>query len=56
MLKLVDRQKVLIEKEGKSLDRLALVGGFGDSDFLYSSLKKWCEINGGIDAICPEFP
>jgi len=36
--------------------RLALIGGFGDSDYLYSKMKSWCALNGDIQLLCPEHP
>ncbi|KAF2163638.1 hypothetical protein M409DRAFT_25826 [Zasmidium cellare ATCC 36951] len=53
---LVEQQRDMIRAQGKRLDRLVLVGGFGDSPYLYQRLKDWCQRNGGISAYCPEHP
>lgn len=37
------------------LQRVVLVGGFGDSNYLFSRLKSWCE-GFKIRAFCPEHP
>lgn len=36
--------------------RLVLVGGFGESTYLYARLRDWCRANGGIQPFCPEYP
>lgn len=33
--------------------RLVLVGGFGDSEYLFTKLKEWCAANGKVRAYCP---
>lgn len=33
-----------------------LIGGFGDSDYLYSILKTWCAMSGDIQLLCPDNP
>ena len=34
---------------------MILVGGFGDSPYLYSVLRQWCQLNGQISLICPDY-
>ncbi|GIZ48282.1 hypothetical protein CKM354_001135000 [Cercospora kikuchii] len=55
IVRLVEAQKRDIEKNGQKLDRIVLVGGFGDSNYLFSRLKSWCE-GFKIRAFCPEHP
>ncbi|PPJ53004.1 hypothetical protein CBER1_11214 [Cercospora berteroae] len=55
VIKLVEAQKRDIEKNEQKLDRVVLVGGFGDSNYLFSRLKSWCE-GFKIRAFCPEHP
>nr|OQO22529.1 hypothetical protein B0A51_09680 [Rachicladosporium sp. CCFEE 5018] len=55
VIALVVQQNETIKTAGKKLDRLVLVGGFGESAYLYSRLKKWCQTR-GIQAYCPEYP
>ncbi|KAE9368265.1 actin-like ATPase domain-containing protein [Stipitochalara longipes BDJ] len=55
VIKLVSQQAEVGEKmSGRKLDRLILVGGFGDSDYLHSKLKTWCLSHGNIQLTCPE--
>lgn len=35
---------------------IVLVGGFGDSNFLFGEIEKWCQLNGDISLICPPKP
>ncbi|KAK4892651.1 hypothetical protein LTR27_008927 [Elasticomyces elasticus] len=56
ILRLVTEQRHAIQKESHDIDRLVLIGGFGDSDYLYSRLKSWCSLNGEIQLLCPEHP
>ncbi|KAH8817272.1 hypothetical protein F5884DRAFT_246530 [Xylogone sp. PMI_703] len=52
---LLEDQVTQIKKLGKKIDTIILVGGFGDSDYLYGQLKRWCQANGGIKLINPAF-
>ncbi|KAF7191493.1 Heat shock protein SSA4 [Pseudocercospora fuligena] len=56
VLNLIAKQKGSIEEGGKKLDRIALVGGFGDSSYLHSRVKDWALRNGNIDVVCPAHP
>ncbi|KAK3070302.1 hypothetical protein LTR53_010703 [Teratosphaeriaceae sp. CCFEE 6253] len=56
ILRLVAEQRTAIQREGHDIDRLVLIGGFGDSDYLYSRVKTWCQTNGDIQLLCPEHP
>ncbi|KAH8762343.1 Hsp70 family protein-like protein [Hyaloscypha finlandica] len=38
------------------IDRIILVGGFGESPYLFKELGKWCRRNGGITLMCPDHP
>ncbi|RFU34080.1 hypothetical protein B7463_g2225, partial [Scytalidium lignicola] len=39
-----------------TIDRIILVGGFGESSYLNQALTDWCRGNGGITLLCPEHP
>jgi len=51
---LVQKQKSMIEANGKTLNRLVLVGGFGESDYLFAKLSAWCGTETRVT--CPEYP
>ncbi|TAQ85429.1 hypothetical protein B7494_g6250 [Chlorociboria aeruginascens] len=54
---LVDQQvKEAKTKKGAKIDRIILVGGFGESAYLNQKLGQWCLENGKITLICPEHP
>ncbi|KAH6672241.1 Hsp70 family protein-like protein [Halenospora varia] len=44
------------EKQDAVIDRIILVGGFGESPYLNKVLAKWCQDNGQITLVCPEHP
>lgn len=51
--------RVLAEGSGNTHDRtqnLILVGGFGDSQYLWKGIKAFCEENGNIYPIIPMQP
>lgn len=56
IIRLVSDQKHQAEQANRSLDRIILIGGFGDSDFLHNQLKQWCMVNGGIKLLVPDHP
>jgi molecular chaperone DnaK (HSP70) len=57
IIKLVGQQATSAKgKTGKAIDRVILVGGFGDSPYLNQVLRKWCQANGNIRLMCPEHP
>lgn len=39
-----------------TIQRIILVGGFGESPYLYKALAKWCKVNGNIKLMRPEHP
>ena len=39
-----------------NIQRIILVGGFGESPYLNKALAKWCNANGGMKLMCPEQP
>ncbi|KAK5120261.1 hypothetical protein LTR85_006467 [Meristemomyces frigidus] len=53
---LVSDQSLELQKQWRALDRVLLVGGFGDSEYLHKKLSEWCEQNGISQAECPENP
>ncbi|KAG4415113.1 hypothetical protein IFR04_011750 [Cadophora malorum] len=57
VLNLVEQQ-VIETKENQNavIDRIVLVGGFGESPYLNKVLKEWCSQHGGITLMCPEHP
>ncbi|KFZ02938.1 hypothetical protein V502_11372 [Pseudogymnoascus sp. VKM F-4520 (FW-2644)] len=44
------------KKQNVTIDRIILVGGFGESSYLNQALEDWCRKNGGITLLCPEHP
>ncbi|KAF2102746.1 actin-like ATPase domain-containing protein [Rhizodiscina lignyota] len=44
-----------IEK-GKSINKIILVGGFGDSRYLLDAVREWGRLNGNFEIICPVYP
>lgn len=42
--------------KANSIQRMILVGGFGDSPYLFNKLQHWCKMNGNIHLVCPEHP
>ncbi|KAL3421237.1 hsp70 protein [Phlyctema vagabunda] len=51
-------QQVKEARRGKSaaIDRIILVGGFGESPYLNKTLTEWCKVNGNIQLMRPEHP
>src|SRR4051794_12317096 len=39
-----------------TIQRIILVGGFGESPYLYKTLAEWCRVNGNIKLMRPEHP
>jgi hypothetical protein len=39
-----------------NLQRIILIGGFGESSYLNKALADWCGKNGGITLLCPLHP
>jgi tRNA A37 threonylcarbamoyltransferase TsaD len=39
-----------------TIQRIILVGGFGESAYLNKVLAEWCQENGNIALMCPEHP
>ncbi|KAK3670596.1 hypothetical protein LTR78_009564 [Recurvomyces mirabilis] len=56
ILSLVMSQKKELQYQGRAINRIILIGGFGDSEYLFSKLKSWCDRNGSIQLLCPEHP
>ncbi|KAF8848716.1 Hsp70 family protein-like protein [Acephala macrosclerotiorum] len=57
VLQLVRSQAQEVEKIGKGkIDRIVLVGGFGDSTYLFERLKEWSRQELGAIIVCPEHP
>ncbi|OBT82580.1 hypothetical protein VE02_08680 [Pseudogymnoascus sp. 03VT05] len=44
------------KKRNATIDRIILVGGFGESSYLNQALADWCKNNGNIILLCPEHP
>ncbi|KAH9223806.1 Hsp70 family protein-like protein [Leptodontidium sp. 2 PMI_412] len=44
------------ENQNAVIDRIVLVGGFGESPYLNKVLKEWCLQHGEITLMCPEHP
>ncbi|KAF2084380.1 actin-like ATPase domain-containing protein [Saccharata proteae CBS 121410] len=54
VIRLVESQISLAKNRyGKVIDRIILVGGFGDSEYLIAQMRLWCERNRGIKLTCP---
>ncbi|KAF4634009.1 hypothetical protein G7Y89_g4107 [Cudoniella acicularis] len=54
---LVDQQvKEAKQEKNAMIDRIILVGGFGESPYLNKALADWCRRNGNMTLICPEHP
>ncbi|KAK2733112.1 hypothetical protein FQN57_002304 [Myotisia sp. PD_48] len=53
VINLVGSQVDAAEKKNKKIDRLILVGGFGDSDYLNTKLGQWCRKRGIASVTCP---
>ncbi|KAF4536091.1 Heat shock protein HSP73 [Lasiodiplodia theobromae] len=51
--RLVSTQAELAKKNLHQIDRVILVGGFGDSDYLNECMRIWCMQNGPIKLTCP---
>jgi hypothetical protein len=58
IIKMLDRQVRLANQEGDDckINRVILVGGFGDSLHLEKRIRTWCESQGNIRVLCPEHP
>lgn len=48
--------KAAKDTQNAKINRLILVGGFGESSYLNKKLKTWCKRNGNITLICPLHP
>ncbi|KAH8650615.1 Hsp70 family protein-like protein [Tricladium varicosporioides] len=48
--------KEVRRKKGAAIDRIILVGGFGESPYLNKALAEWCKANGNIKLMRPEHP
>ncbi|KAK2834840.1 hypothetical protein FQN49_006865 [Arthroderma sp. PD_2] len=53
VISLVKSQVKAAEKKKKRIDRLILVGGFGDSDYLNNKLGDWCKGKNIGSVTCP---
>ncbi|PMD64400.1 actin-like ATPase domain-containing protein [Hyaloscypha bicolor E] len=53
---LVEAQVLDAKGMNHSVERIILVGGFGDSPYLFEKLDAWCKDNGNIKLICPPAP
>ncbi|EZF96900.1 hypothetical protein H113_03002 [Trichophyton rubrum MR1459] len=53
VIALVKSQVKAAEKKKKRIDRLILVGGFGDSDYLNTKLGEWCKGKNIGSVTCP---
>ncbi|KAL1615733.1 hypothetical protein SLS54_008863 [Diplodia seriata] len=55
IIRLVSSQIDLAKKKNQHIDRIILVGGFGDSDYLNERMRIWCMQNGSftMKLICP---
>ncbi|KAF7946500.1 hypothetical protein EAE96_009497 [Botrytis aclada] len=42
--------------QNSKINRIILVGGFGESPYLNKKLKEWCRKNGNMTLICPLHP
>lgn len=38
------------------IQRIILVGGFAESSYLYKAIANWCQNNGDIKLMRPEYP
>ncbi|CZR66898.1 related to hsp70 protein [Phialocephala subalpina] len=57
VLQLVRSQAQEVQKIGQGkIDRIVLVGGFGDSIYLFERLKEWSRRELGAIIVCPEHP
>jgi hypothetical protein len=56
VIALVQQQIGEAAKLGHGIDRMILVGGFGDSPYLFDTLQKWCKHHGNIPLIVPTHP
>ncbi|TGO11634.1 hypothetical protein BTUL_0105g00240 [Botrytis tulipae] len=55
--RLVKQQvKTAKDTQNAKINRIILVGGFGESPYLNTKLKAWCKRNGNITLICPLHP
>ncbi|KAM0183762.1 hypothetical protein ACHAPF_000206 [Botrytis cinerea] len=55
--RLVEQQvKAAKDTQNAKINRIILVGGFGESLYLNTKLKSWCKRNGNITLICPLHP
>ncbi|KAF7932504.1 uncharacterized protein EAE98_003803 [Botrytis deweyae] len=44
------------DTQDAKINRIILVGGFGESPYLNKKLKAWCKRNGNINLMCPLHP
>ncbi|TKA78973.1 hypothetical protein B0A55_02554 [Friedmanniomyces simplex] len=56
ILRMVSDAVRAAEVHGHFIDRIVLVGGFADSEYLFSQLQSWCAANGKIQLFRPEHP
>lgn len=58
VISLLDKQMRLANKAGgsSSINRVILVGGFGDSPYLNTVIRAWCSRQGDVRLLCPEHP
>lgn len=55
LIRLVTSQVNLARaKNHRNIDRIILVGGFGDSQYLFQKLKSWCSTHENIRLTCPK--
>lgn len=46
---------ILLLDTNAAIQRLVLIGGFGDSAYLFNRIKQWCT-DFGIRVVCPKDP
>ncbi|OCK73988.1 actin-like ATPase domain-containing protein [Lepidopterella palustris CBS 459.81] len=58
IIDLLDQQMKLANRAAgsQSINRIILVGGFGDSPHLNTKVREWCTVQGSVRLICPEHP
>lgn len=54
IIRLLDLQVDLAKNAGHTINRIILVGGFGNSDYLNERLSIWCrQLSGNVKLTCP---
>ncbi|KAJ5673177.1 hypothetical protein N7507_002304 [Penicillium longicatenatum] len=53
---LEDQLRQVRQTSESYINKIVLVGGFGDSPYLNTTLRAWCQRRGGISLFCPENP